>query len=271
MVSGDTVHSVTHSALFSLLTSGPVNLSHLSREARLLVINDFLSKQDLRPLEAILDAQEGQMEILGVNKFTPDKFVSRVDFLVTTGKYDEQGNLITFNHLTFINTHTAHLSGIVIVPVVYCAETQEEYILLIKTGRVTLGSSLFELPRGFSEPSDAKNNKSLSSAILAAHRELKEETGLHQLVQDSHYTFLRDTYENTGTHNVKNSNVALILSATANQLHCLRSTLLHHEEEIGMALTLTAVRTTEAFELIQDNHSITALSCWMHHKARSLN
>lgn len=245
------------------LEQGAVDLSHLPRTARLAAINDILRRYNLRPLEGILDASQQQMEILGINSFTPDPFVSRVDFKMSCGKTDAQGNDITFNHLVFINAQTHDSSGVVIVPILQCENTVEDFILLVRTGRPTMGKLIYELPRGFSDSQDTISSKSLASAVAAAHRELKEETGLSQMIQSSSYIRLKDTYENTGTHNVKNYNVALIMKVTSRQLDSLISSIDHKETESGIGLCIRAVPLSQAFGLLHDNHSITALSCWL--------
>ncbi len=229
-----------------------VDLSNMPREQRLQVINAFLESKNLRALEGLGDAGKGQMEFIGINSFAPDRFVARVDFQTALGEGEKRN---TFNHLNFISANTAVTSGMVTVPVVRVEGESQEYVVLVRHYRPTIGKDTVELTRGFPDKDDIM----LSKPVKAALRELEEETGL---VSESagalSITQVGKHYENSGTTNVCNDIYRVDISMTPEQFNAVQGRRV--VEGSGLEIKTILATPREAMDLLEDDHSIAALA-----------
>lgn len=239
--------------LSHLRAGGRVNLSHLNRRERLNVINNFLTQQNLRSLEGVGEASKGEMEFIGINKFSPDKFVSRIDFQAVVGKGKEK---LKFNHLSFISSNTAMGDGAIIVPFISTPKMKgEPYVVLVRQYRAVLGRETIELARGFPDMEDFLSSKPMKTAL----RELEEETGI---VSRDCMSFdiqeMKPVYENTSTHNVRNSVYKIKITVTKEDMAKLSNRVM--TEDFGHKLKTLLVPASKAFNMLEDNHSISALA-----------
>lgn len=239
--------------LLQLDAGNSVDLSHLNRGQRLGVINNFLSSQNLRALEGLGDASRGEMEFVGINKFSPDRFVARLDFETVVGEGEKQAK---FNHLNFITSNTALGDGVVTVPLISVADAgSEQYVVLVRQFRPVLGRGTIELARGFPNPDDFLDSKPMKAAL----RELEEETGI---VSDRGNTFdiqeMKPVYENTGTHNVRNSIFKISITVTSDEMEKMQRHVT--VEPSGHKVQTLLVPVDTAFKLLEDNHSLAALA-----------
>jgi len=231
-----------------------VDLSILTREQRLAVINTYLESKNVRGLEGIGDATKGQIECIGINNFTPDNFVARLDFQAVVGASGKP-----FNHLLYFSANTAKQQGVIVVPVVECAQTNEQFVLLVTEWRPVLGRFVTGFTRGFPDAKNFMESKPVKNGL----KELNEETGLLSdsravVTQQKH---IADVLENTGTHNVVNAVVELHIAVDETLMKQLRHHV-HTEENVGATVQTVLVKPREAFGLLEDQHSLSALAKW---------
>jgi len=244
-------------SMLSRLEAGEkIDLSAIPRQERLSVINDFLKSQNLKPLAGLGDASEGQIEFTGINGFSPDpvqpgKFLTRVDFQATVGAGEKT---IQFNHLCMINANTAELSGVVIAPVIRVGGSDEMYVALVQQFRPVQGETTLEVPRGFPDPKDLMASKPFQGAM----RELQEETKLLDDGQKINTVALGTSAENTGTSNISNDVVAVVIDISAEDFEKIQSRVVS-DHETGQQIGTVLVPLEKSMGFVTDAHSQAAL------------
>ena len=237
-----------------LLRGEKVDLSMLSRQERLEVINDWLAVNGLRLLEGLGDSAKGQMEWVGINAFIPDRFVARVDF---EAQLASGGKVNRFNHLVFLNCNSLRQGGALIVALVEPEKNPaDRYVLLVKQFRPVIGRETLELPRGFPDADDFLASKPVQTAL----RELEEETQLLSQHRDAvrEISEVGAVYENTGTANIKNTvfKMRVVLSPALMEQAAHH---MHHEPS-GHAVRTYLLPVAEALAVLEDQHSLAALA-----------
>lgn len=231
-----------------------IDLSSLSRDKRLEIINTFLEAHDLRALEGLGDATKGQIEFVGINRFTPDKYVARVDFQAKVGASGD-----FFNHLVFFSAHSATQQGVIVIPIIECVETGEKFLLLVKEWRAPIGRLVTGFVRGFPDVTDIMESKPIKNAL----KELNEETGLisNHRAQFSDHQHIADVIENSGSHNVVNAVISLHITVDRDLMKQLHHHIHTDAGEESLIQTIL-VKPADAFKVLEDQHSLAALAKW---------
>ena len=197
------------------------------------------------------------MEFVGINKFSPDAFVARVDFQTEIGTGEKKAS---FNHLNFISANTSQGDATVAVPVISTEEDPDtKYVVLVGQFRPVIGETTYELPRGFTNPDDFVGSKPIANAL----RELDEETGIVSESQGRiKVTHVGESFENTGTHNVvvNIERVDVRVSAVEMEKISHRVTT----EDTGHQLKTLLVPIDRAINIASDNHSKAALAATLY-------
>jgi hypothetical protein len=253
---------VEYERLLQKLARGEqVDLSHLSRSDRLIVINEFLQAQDLRPLDGLGDASQGEMEFVGVNCFVSDPFVARLDFETVIGVPEKRKQ---FNHLVFTTSHSAKGSASIIVPFLRLqGDAEPGHILVVKQFRPVLGRFTTELPRGFADAGDFSHSDTQSGIL----RELEEETGIVSAFRDTiEVEKMQPVLESSGTHNVINAVYKVTISLSQLQFDAVKQKMMCQAS--GHKIRSGVIPLREASTALDDNHSLAALARCMSNEFR---
>ena len=235
----------------TLEQGNPVDLSILSREVRLSVINDFLVSEKLRPLEGLGDKAKGQIEFTGINKYAPDKFVARLDF--QSEVVQANGSTFAFNHLNFIGANTSVASGAIVIPIISVEGSSQHHLILVEQFRNVIGRTTFELPRGFVDPKDTLQSKPIQTAL----RELNEEAGVTANTVKE-VRMIGEMYENTGTSNIICNIVMVRMVLSQEQFESYSARI--SREDVGSAVRTKVVPISEANNFLKDQHSLAAMA-----------
>jgi hypothetical protein len=239
-----------------LKSAEKVDLSYLPREKRLGVINDLLNHLKLKSLDGLGDAEQGQMEFIGINglsldPFQPGKFITRLDFETLVKAGDKE---IKFNHLCLVNANTAELSGVIIVPLIRVAGEEVPYVALVRQFRPALGRTTVEVTRGFPDPADLLNTKQFSGAL----RELNEETGLLNNRERIEVKEISLSDENSGTSNITNTITKVEFSMTKEEFNAAQGRIVTDIDSLQSIGTII-VPLNKAIRFVRDLHSQAAI------------
>lgn len=233
-----------------------------ARAARLDAINAALAARNLKPLEAIGNAEHGQIELLEIIEFFDhsSRFFTDVMFSCRFPGGVEGRFTIRWNANSLI------ADGAVMVVLVNGTR-----IAMVRQFRPVLGTWTTELPRGFGETIDnAKVHGRLGTVQIGdlplgnALRELGEEVMESARVVSVQH--LGNIAENSGTHTTTPSYWVIEISVDP---ELLKRRLDEYTEE-GLALQLWTYRKTVAeigFKIC-DAHSIVALALFRAHLDR---
>jgi len=244
----------------SLSQGNAVDLSELTRAERLSVINTFLISEGLKPLDGILDASKKEIEITGINGLTrdpykPEMFVVRVDFAATLGGGSK------FNHLCYINANTANKSSALFVPVIRVEGADSpSHIVLVEQGRLVVGGTTKELPRGFVPPA---GESVYSGSLKGLMETLSAETGLsaEQLVGAGEVENIGSVFENTGTHIVKNDVLVVPFVMSESEVRELEQR--SSTDPVGAKIRVRVLPIDQAPTVLSDNHSWAAFGKYL--------
>lgn len=234
----------------SLAAGKPVDMAVLTPELRLIAINSFLTRENLRTLPALGDKGRGQVEFVGIERYQPDKFVSRIDFKAEVIGAD--GKVSSFNHLVLINSNTNLVSSAIIVPVISVEGSDVPHVLLVKQFRPVIGKTTFELPRGFVDPQDPRQSR----AIAVALRELREECGV-RIASIKSFRGIGSIHENTGTSNTATNIMVAEIELSRKEFETHQQMI--RREDSGGVITTHIVPLTDAPSILEDQHSLAAL------------
>lgn len=236
-----------YSALSEQLLSGmPIDLSQLSRQDRLAEINALLEHLKLAKIESLGISESGQTEITGLNSLYIDPFITRIDFQCRNLTQE-------FNHLCYFSSDSHECKGVVIVPII-----NQEWILMVKQFRPTIGKAILELPRGFP---NAKASKFSIHSYGNAVNELREETGINLDDHRSFPKFIQYIHENTGTSNITNAIYKLELKVAEQDLNSLVKEMHFDQGETSQIIKTQLVNIKKLGDVVEDQH--TAASLWL--------